>query len=97
MVGPIVDTTTLCASSACVVRPQDSHYLFYNVRTDELHLLSPSAFYVVQLCDGLRSVGDIEALLASGLGHDLELVRAHTRPFLENMLSRGVLELDRGD
>jgi hypothetical protein len=51
----------------CVVRKQAHEYLIYNSRTDELHLLPATGYFVYQLCDGLRTVEEIETELAASL------------------------------
>jgi hypothetical protein len=94
MPDTIAGNTTLRISERCVMRPQEEQYLFYHSRTDELHLVSPSGFYLVHLCNGLRTVAEIEALLAEALSDDRHSVAQKVRPFLQGMVTRGVLEVD---
>lgn len=82
-VGP---ATVLCPTTWCVVREQRDEYLVYNSRTDELHLLSPLGRYLYVLCDGLRGVAEIQAML----GPD---AAAAVPGFLAKLVARGVLEV----
>ena len=77
--------TVLGPTTWCVVREQHDEYLVYNSRTDELHLISPQARYMYLLCDGLRTVSEIQTLLGAGTG---EAVTG----FLNKLVERGVLE-----
>jgi Coenzyme PQQ synthesis protein D (PqqD) len=80
-------------TTACVARRQSSAYLFYNSRTDEMHLVPPTGFYVFQLCDGCNSVGDIESILGCNLGVDPKDLTTAVRNFLGDLVDRGILEL----
>lgn len=75
----------LCPTGWCVLREQPSEYVAYNSRTDELHLLTPSARYAYLLCDGLNTVRDIEGLLDPG-GDGVAVSR-----LLGGLLERGLL------
>lgn len=87
--------TVLQPSGLCVARPQKDSYLFYHYRTDELHLVPPVGYYVYRLCDGLRSVGEIERLLTNGAGSGGDAAAA-VRDFLEQLLVREILEVVDG-
>lgn len=75
-----------------VVRPQKGEYLFYNSRTDELHLIPPTGHAVVALCDGLRSVRDISIELSGAVDADLPLIELRVSGFLESLEARGLVE-----
>jgi hypothetical protein len=75
----------------CVTREQEDQYLIYNVRTDEMHLVPPTGFYVYQLCDGLRSVGELEAQLAPAVDACEQEARVGIRTFVEQLVTRGIL------
>ena len=49
----------LVATPWCVIREQAERFLIYNIRTDELHLVTRTGMYAYQLCDGLRPIGEI--------------------------------------
>jgi hypothetical protein len=77
--------TVLRTTAWCVVREQREEYLVYNSRTDELHLISPLGHYLYLLCDGLRTVGEVQALF--------EPATASAIPgFLATLVARGVLQ-----
>jgi len=78
----VADGVVLCPTTWCVLRPQVGEFLVYNSRTDELHLIGPLGHYLYLLCDGLRTVADIQRLVP---GHDVA-------GFLADLVDRGVLE-----
>jgi hypothetical protein len=82
----LAPSTVLRHQSACVIRPQKARYLVYNSTTDELHLLSPAAHYVYQLCDGMRSVGEIQYLLSQAFDEE------SLGSFLSGLVARQLLE-----
>jgi hypothetical protein len=77
--------TVLSPTTWCVVREQRAEYLVYNSRTDELHLISPMGRYLYLLCDGLRTVAEIQALLPQAAG-------AAIPEFLAGLVTRGLVE-----
>ena len=77
--------TVLCPTIWCVVRAQREEYLVYNSRTDELHLISPLGHYLYLLCDGLRTVAEIQELLEPDTG-------AAAPDYLAKLLARGLVE-----
>jgi hypothetical protein len=85
--------TILQASPLCVARPQKEQYLFYHYRTDELHLVSPEGYYLYQLCDGLRSVQEVEDLFAAESTSDAAGAASPVRSFFEELVARGILEV----
>lgn len=88
------ESAILRPTTWCVVRKQKQQYLIYNSRTDEMHLVPPSGFYVYQLCDGLRNVENICRHLTAAMEESHEVVRAKLDDFLNMLLTRGVLEPD---
>ncbi len=85
--------TILQASALCVARPQKEQYLFYHYRTDELHLVSPEGYYLYQLCDGLRSVQEVEDLFVAKSKSDAAGTASSIRTFFEELVARGILEV----
>lgn len=79
-------------TSWVVVRPQRDSYLFYNSRTDELHLVPPTGHVVYELCDGLRTVDDIADHLAQALDVEPAILRERLSSFLGTLEARGLVE-----
>jgi coenzyme PQQ synthesis protein D (PqqD) len=77
----------------CTVREQEDRYLVYNPRTDELHLVPPTGFYVFSLCDGLNTVDEIQTRLEKVLAGDSMQLRQRLHAFLACLIERGILEL----
>lgn len=94
MNNAILDTTILKPTRSCVVRQQEQQYLIYNSRTDELHLIQPTGFYVYQLCESLHTVNEIEELLAEVTAANRDAVQAGLREFLDRLMKRGILEVE---
>jgi Coenzyme PQQ synthesis protein D (PqqD) len=44
-----------------IVRPDAAGFLLFQVRTEEMHLVTPSGHTIWSLCDGARTVGEIVA------------------------------------
>ena len=76
----------------CSARRQEQAVLVYNAKTDELHLIPDDGFYVLQLCDGIRTVQEIAGLVSEGTTAEPALVYAHLTTFLKDLLDRSVLE-----
>lgn len=93
----ITTDTVLVQTRHCVVRPQEQSYVVYNPRTDELHLLPQEAYLAYALCDGLHSIGDIEAYLRSWGAERAEEVRPRLRELFDKLIARGILELGEAD
>jgi Coenzyme PQQ synthesis protein D (PqqD) len=89
--------SVLIPSSHCVVREQGDGRLFYNSRSDELHLVPPTGFVAYQLCDGLRTVGDIHHILSESMPVEEALLRDSVYAFLGKLVSRGILEVEKND
>lgn len=92
MSTPISGDSVLHPTPWCSVREQEERYLVYNRRTDEMHLVPPTGFYVYRLCDGTRTVGDVEAELAAALDADPGDLHRRLEGFLAALLARGILE-----
>lgn len=83
-VDDLAPDSVLSATAWCVLRKQPNEYLAYNSHTDELHLLSPSAYYIYLLCDGLNTVQDIQGMMPAATRHAV-------RPLLAGLVRRGLL------
>ncbi|TGQ72913.1 MULTISPECIES: PqqD family protein [unclassified Mesorhizobium] len=84
--------TVLQPTEWCVARPRKDGHLFYNSRTDEMHLVPPTGVLVFHLCDGLRSVNEIEDELAGALDSDRVAVHGALTEFLDKLVTRGIVE-----
>ncbi|BCJ56074.1 hypothetical protein Asp14428_75490 [Actinoplanes sp. NBRC 14428] len=82
MTATIAAGLTLTHTPWCVLRQQVAEYLVYNSRTDELHLIGPLGHYLYLLCDGLRTVAELQDLVP---GTDVA-------GFLDDLVARGILE-----
>jgi hypothetical protein len=89
----ISDTTILRPADRCVVREQVDQFLVYNGSTDELHLIPPTGFFVYALCDGLRTVNELQDIVGTALQSDPALLRQRLQDFLSALVDRGVLEV----
>jgi len=88
----LAEDTVLTPTSCCTVRKQEDQYLIYNTQTDELHLTPYSAYYVLRLCDGLATIGDIEDRLSRVVKSQKSHISNQLRPFLAALMERGILE-----
>lgn len=80
-----------------VVRPQDEQCILYNSRTDELHILSPSAFHVYSLLTECRlPLHKASKLIADLTGQPLDLVDIKLDEFLHALISRGLVDKQNG-
>lgn len=52
------------ASPDVIVRPDAAGFLLFQVRTDEMHLVTPAGHALWSLCDGSRTAGEIAAEVA---------------------------------
>ena len=80
--------TVLSATKWCATRPMDEGHLIYNAHTDELHVLTPFAHYLYELCDGTRSVHEIAGFFAPSVARDGIV------DLLGSLVARGLLEID---
>lgn len=78
----------------CVVREQERGYLLYNPRTDELHLLQPTAYHAYRLCDGLHTVEEVAEELALACRIPAAEALGPTTRFLADLVERGLLEVE---
>lgn len=93
MSQPFPQRAVLQPTDWCVVRRQSDEHLFYNSRTDELHLVPPTGFLAYQLCDGFRSVSEIENQIAESSGLDSRVLRQPLVDFFRMLVARGILEI----
>ena len=90
-----LSSETIPLRSKDVVTRNDSQgMLLFQVRTDEMHFVSNSGFALFSLCDGSRTVGEIEELLAT---RQPEMASSDARrsvgQFIESLAQRSIIEL----
>jgi Coenzyme PQQ synthesis protein D (PqqD) len=95
MIPTIPGEAVLKQTSWCTVREQEDRYLVYNPQTDELHLIPPTGFYTYALCDGARTVGEVQAVLADQIPADRARLQSCLHRFLADLIARGILEVSR--
>lgn len=88
----ITNDTIFDRTSWVVVRPQKENYLFYNSKTDELHLIPPTGHAIYELCDGLRSVEDICDYVSAAVDGEPSTWRERLQEFLRALETRGLVE-----
>ena len=89
--SPLRGDAFLLPAPWCVVRRQEEGYLLYNPRSDELHLLPPTAFRAYRLCDGVHSVDEVALELAAATQTAEDESRDRVRDFLAALVERGLL------
>lgn len=88
----IASETILDRTPWVVVRPQKDNYLFYNSRTDELHLIPPTGHAIYELCDGLRTFDEIRNHVSQALDVESSILRERLTNFLGDLEARGLVE-----
>lgn len=85
--------TVLTPVGHCTVREQEEQFLIYNNRTDELHLVSPTGCYVYWLCDGVRTLGELQTLLGVPAEFHDEVLDVRLGRFVADLAERQILEV----
>lgn len=81
-------------SKDVITRPDTSGILIFQVRTDEMHFISENAFALLALCNGSRTISEIEELIINQQPESAaEKIKAGVDKFLESLIERRVLEL----
>lgn len=75
------------ASPDVITRPDAAGFLLFQVRTDEMHLVTPAGHVVWSLCDGSRTVHEIVDAVAP------ETARDDVLAFLAELADRALVEL----
>ena len=82
---------------ACVEEfAQDGECLLYSAVKDEASALNRTATEIWQLCDGLRCIGGIAAVLATRYGVATELMLDEVALALSALHARGLIEFTGG-
>jgi len=89
--GELSPETVLVQAPQCIVRRQETQDLFYNVHTDEMHLVPKAGTYIYALCDGVTTIAQIEDAFCRVIQEDRSTVKGRLFQFLEQMVARGLL------
>lgn len=84
-------------TSWCAVSEQEEQYLVYNSRTDEMHLLPPTAYQVYRLCNGFNTISAMEESVTNSSGMKEEIIKEHLHKFLLGLMERGLVEVGYDD
>jgi hypothetical protein len=90
-----IGSRTIPLRSKDVVTRKDAQgVLLFQVRTDEMHFISESAFALFSLCDGSRTVQEIQEFVAANQP-EISSPRGRTliADFIESLAQRNVIEL----
>lgn len=79
---------------SCVVRPQGANVLIFNPRTDQLHLIPERSFRLIQMCDGVLTIAEVEATVATV---SPEIPSEQVRAFFSALVTRGIVVVDRAE
>ena len=90
----ITDYSIPILSKDVITRPDANGVLIFQVRTDEIHFITENAFALLSLCNGNRTISEIEEIATE---NQPEQVKTKTRRgvenFLESLVERRVLEI----
>lgn len=90
----ITSDTIPLRSKDVVTRKDAQGMLLFQVRTDEMHFISNNAFALFSLCDGSRTVKEIQDFVAV---NQPEMAspdrRIQIAQFIESLAQRNILEL----
>jgi hypothetical protein len=90
----ITSDTIPLRSKDVVTRRDTQGILLFQVRTDEMHFITNNAFVLFSLCDGSRTVEEIQDVVASNQP-DLASPDGRTQiaQFIESLAQRNIIEL----
>jgi methyltransferase-like protein len=73
------------------INPAEEGYIIYQAEFDRVHYLNPTAVFILELCDGERSVSEITKLVSEA--YELaEPPLAQVEEAIEKMKHEGLLE-----
>ncbi len=65
-----------CLNHSVLLSPISDGYVAYDTEEDQLHKLNPIASLIIEMCDGSRSIDEIETMLKAFVPHgDTDVVR----------------------
>lgn len=89
----LTSNTVLVPTSYCTVRQHENEHLVYNVKSDELHLISDAGLLVYQLCDGISNLSDIHGELRSRCTAAAGEIQEQLYNYVSQLISRGIVEI----
>lgn len=90
----ITSDTIPLRSKDVVTRKDAQGILLFQVRTDEMHFISNNAFALLSLCDGSRTVEEIQEFVAANQPAMASTDgRALIAQFIESLAQRNIIEL----
>jgi hypothetical protein len=72
------------------INPAEDGFIIYQPELDRVHFLNPTAVLILELCDGSRSVAEIQGLVQEAYGLPEAPVQAVDEA-LEKMKNEGLL------
>lgn len=81
-------------SKDVITRSDSNGILIFQVRTDEMHFISENASALLTLCNGSRTISEIEDLIVKLQPAAAETdLKSGVKNFLESLVERRVLEI----
>ena len=81
-------------SKDVITRPDSDGVLIFQVRTDEMHFVSENASALLALCNGSRTISEIEELVAEFQPEAAKIkLKNYVEQFLESLVERRILEI----
>lgn len=72
-------------------RDLGDEYLVYDRESGRIHVLNPTARWIVECCDGSRTVAEIAERVAAHFEIDLDRAHSDTEELLADLGERGVI------
>jgi hypothetical protein len=90
----LADYSIPVLSKDVITRRDSNGVLIFQVRTDEMHFISENAFALLTLCNGSRTISEIEKLVFKDQPKSIKTKsRERVENFLESLVERRVLEV----
>jgi hypothetical protein len=81
-------------SQNVITRTEQGGALLFEIKSDEMYFVSRAAYELLQLCDGSRTVEELEAILFERAGGQEEFEdRRRVETCLEELATRHVVEI----
>jgi hypothetical protein len=81
-------------AAGVIVRTEPQGMLLFQGQTDQMYFTSPAGYALFSLCDGTRTVGEIEEIVcARDAGPWTVQARTSLGQFLEDLAERRLIEL----
>lgn len=81
-------------SQHVVARPEQGGVLLFEIESDEMYFAPDAVYELLKLCDGSRTVGELEAVVAERTGgRDQPEDRRRVEACLEELATRSLIDL----